>query len=72
MSSVRKFTPREATSAARRLGWTVEPKRKSGDLVFRSPEGERFSSRAAGRADRVPLSLARALSDAIDAEEEKA
>lgn len=61
-----KLTPREAIKLARSLGWEVEPKRKSGDIVFHTPGGERFTARAPGRADRVPLVLARALSDAAD------
>lgn len=49
---------------ARRLGWTVEPKRRSGNLLYQSPDGERYTSRAPGRADRVPLRLAKALAEA--------
>lgn len=65
-NKILKFTPGEATRAARKLGWTVEPKRRTGDLVFTSPSGERYSSRAAGRADRVPLVLAKAIMEAME------
>lgn len=55
-----KYTPREA----KRLGWQVEPKRKSGAISYRAPNGETYTSAAPGRADRVPLLLAKALDDA--------
>jgi hypothetical protein len=69
-----KLSPREAVKLANKLGWTVEPKRNTGDIVFRSPDGERFTSRAPGRADRVSLRLARALHEAqqaVQAEKKK-
>jgi hypothetical protein len=59
-----KYTPREAMSAARRLGWHVEPKKKTGAITYRTPGGQVFTSAAPGRADRVPLLLAKALDDA--------
>lgn len=60
-----KFTPREAMSAAKRLGWEVKPKKASGAISFRAPSGETFTCAAPGRADRVPLMLAKALEEAI-------
>jgi hypothetical protein len=60
-----KYSPREAMSTAKRLGWTVEPKRKSGAISFRTPSGETYTCAAPGRADRVPLMLAKALDEAL-------
>lgn len=71
MSKPKVFSPREATTVAQRLGWTVEPKHASGAIVFRSPSGERFTAAAAGRADRVPLALAKALTAALEAKGKK-
>lgn len=62
-----KFTPREAMSAAKKLGWEVEPKRRSGAISFRAPSGETYTCAAPGRADRVPLLLAKALEEALEA-----
>jgi hypothetical protein len=59
-----KYTPREAMSAARRLGWHVEPKKKTGAISYRTPNGQTYTSAAPGRADRVPLLLAKALDEA--------
>jgi hypothetical protein len=67
-----KFTPREAMSAAKRLGWEVKPKKASGAISFRAPTGESFTCAAPGRADRVPLMLAKALEEAIRTDEETA
>lgn len=58
------FSPREAMQAARKLGWEVEAKRKSGALTFRAPDGETYTCSAPGRADRVPMRLAKALTEA--------
>lgn len=71
MSKPKVFSPREAESVAKRLGWIVEPKHASGAVVYRSPSGERFTAAAAGRADRVPLALAKALTAALDAHDKK-
>ena len=65
----KKYTPREAMALARQLGWDVQPKRKSGEIVFRPPEGGRFTCQAPGRTDRVPLVLARALQAAQSKED---
>lgn len=62
---VQKFSPREAIQVAKSLGWEVEPKRRSGDYVFNTPDGDRYTCRAPGRADRVPLDLAKALERAL-------
>jgi hypothetical protein len=64
-----KFTPREAIRVAARLGWEVRPKKASGAYSFRAPSGETFTCAAPGRADRVPLMLAKALEEAIKADE---
>lgn len=65
-----KLSPSEAIRLARKLGWTVKPKRRSGDYTFTTPSGERYTSRAPGRADRVPFVLAKALYAATDGRED--
>lgn len=64
-----KFTPREAISAAKRLGWEVKPKKASGAYSFRSTSGETFTCAAPGRADRVPMMLAKALEQSLSDKE---
>ena len=59
----RMYSPRDAVSLARKLGWTAEPKNRTGDFVFVTPTGERFTSKAPGRCDRVPIVLAKALTE---------
>lgn len=67
---VKRFSPREAIKVARKLGWDVEPSRRAGDWEFRTPDGQRrYSCRAPGRADVVPLDLARALEQALQEDE---
>lgn len=68
---VRVFSPREAIKLAKKLGWDVEPKRKSGDYIFLTPDGGRYTCRAPGRADRVPLDLAKALESALEQENQR-
>lgn len=63
---VKKFSPREAMKVAKKLGWDVEPSRRSGDIEFRPPGGGRYSCKAPGRVDVVPLDLARALEQALE------
>jgi hypothetical protein len=58
------FSPRDAVKLAHKLGWDVGPKRKTGDMVFVAPDGERYTCKAPGRAGRVPLRLAKALTEA--------
>lgn len=65
---VRVFSPREAIKAARKLGW--EEWAAKGGHEFRDPDGQRYSCRAPGRADRVPIDLARALESALKQEDE--
>lgn len=65
-----KYTPREAMSVARRLGWEVKPKKASGAISFKDPSGATFTSAAPGRADRVPMMLAKALEEAERAAKE--
>lgn len=60
MSQTKKFSVREVISLARRLGWSVILKK--GMVSYIDTEGNKFTSRAPGRADRVPLRLAKALS----------
>lgn len=62
--------PRKAMKTARKRGWTVEAKRRSGDIVYFDPvTGNKYTSKAPGRADRVPLRLAKALHDAAQDED---
>lgn len=68
---VKKFSPREAMKVARKLGWDVEPSRRSGDVEFRPPDGGRYSCKAPGRADVVPLDLARALESALEQQNQR-
>lgn len=68
---VRVFSPREAIKTAKKLGWDVEPARKSGDWEFRPPGGGRYTCRAPGRADRVPLALAKALESALEQQNQR-
>ncbi len=63
----RVFSPREASKLAKKLGW--EEWAAKGGHEFRTPDGKRFSCRAPGRADRVPLDLAKALSEALENED---
>lgn len=66
---VKKFSPREAMKVAKKLGWEVTAGRRSGDIEFRPPGGGRYSCRAPGRADIVPLDLCRALEAALEEED---
>jgi len=49
---------------AAKLGWRVEPKRKTGAISYRATDGQTYTSAAPGRSDRVPLLLAKALDEA--------
>lgn len=53
--------PREAMKIARSLGWAVAPKRRTGEILYVSPQGVRYTSMAPGRTNRVPAVLAKAL-----------
>lgn len=68
---VQVYSPREAMKLAKKLGWEVEPARRSGDIEFKDPDGRRFSCRAPGRADNVPLALAKALSEALEQDKQR-
>lgn len=59
--SVTPMKPREAASAARKLGWSVEPKAGTGEWRFTAPDGRRFTTQAHGRTDQVPRALAKVL-----------
>ena len=61
MSGVHVLSVREAVKIARKKGWKVEAKRRSGAMVFTAPNGQKFTAAAPGRRDRVPMVLAKAL-----------
>ena len=53
--------PREAIKIARGLGWHVGTVRRTGELLFISPGGERFRCQGTGRTNMVNAKLASAL-----------
>lgn len=54
----RVLSPREAERLARSLGWRVEQRRGTGELLYIAPDGTRFVSTAPGRKHHVCRKLA--------------
>lgn len=58
LRTARNLSLRKATQIARGLGWTVEPDRRSGEVLFTKPDGKIIRS---GLHRSIPWVLARAL-----------
>lgn len=63
MAHYKVLKPREATKIARRKGWHVFSKRRTGEIVFVDRAGKRYVAQAHGRTNKVPLKLVKALHD---------